>query len=104
MKYMLHSTFDESIPNVIKNRRDKMGFPVPLKEFFTTSLNKFMKDVLSNSIDKKRPYLRTINPEDFVHNTGRYSRKAWALLSLELWQRSFHDRQSDFKMLLNHTI
>ena len=30
----------------------------------------------------------------------RFGRKVWGLLSLELWQRAFHDREHEFKRLL----
>ena len=36
-----------------------------------------------------------------VDKTSRYSRKIWGLLSLELWQQRFHDRQQEFRNLLN---
>ena len=29
-----------------------------------------------------------------------YGRKIWGLLSLELWQRSFHDRGEEFRGML----
>ncbi len=31
---------------------------------------------------------------------ARFGRKIWGLLSLELWQQRFHDREHDFKRLL----
>ena len=30
-----------------------------------------------------------------------FARKLWGLLSLELWQRAFHDREAQFKGLLS---
>jgi len=30
----------------------------------------------------------------------RFGRKLWGLLSLELWQRAFHDRAAHFKQLI----
>ncbi len=31
----------------------------------------------------------------------QFGRKAWGLLSLELWQRAFHDRERDFRKMLD---
>jgi asparagine synthase (glutamine-hydrolysing) len=32
-----------------------------------------------------------------IESEGRFGRKVWGLLSLELWQRSFHDRAHQFR-------
>ena len=84
------------IPNSIIYRK-KMGFPVPLKEWFAKDLNSFVKDVFSDMTNKSRPYF---NPNEILKNFGneaRFSRKIWGLLSLELWHNQFHDNQSKFK-------
>ena len=31
----------------------------------------------------------------------RFSRKTWGLLSLELWQQTFHDRAADYRRMLD---
>ena len=35
-----------------------------------------------------------------MHSEERFGRKSWGLLSLELWQRAFHDRGREFRRLL----
>ena len=35
-----------------------------------------------------------------LEKENRFGRKTWGLLSLELWQRLFHDREHEFKNLL----
>ena len=37
---------------------------------------------------------------DGLDGEQRFGRKLWGLLSLELWQRAFHDREAEFKKLL----
>ena len=32
--------------------------------------------------------------------SGQFSRKTWALLSLELWQQEFHDKAAEYRALL----
>ena len=100
MKNLLKSVFNDSIPKDILSRRDKMGFPVPLKEWFNSSLKDFANDNFSNMSLKKRPYL---NSNVILKNMGKeakFSRKTWGLLSLELWYQEFHDQFHKYKKLL----
>jgi asparagine synthase (glutamine-hydrolysing) len=97
MKYLLKQVFSNDLPSEILNRRDKMGFPVPLKEWFSHELKDFVMDIFQTMITKKRPY---INSDAVMSNFGqaaRFSRKSWGLLSLELWHQQFHDKASDWK-------
>ena len=66
----------------------------------TFNVSGFVQDVFANMKSKDRAY---INPEAVLANfadTGRFSRKTWALLSLELWQQEFHDKASEYRALL----
>ena len=78
MKYLLKNVFAKNLPNEIVNRRDKMGFPVPLKEWFSNDLNHFVNDVFSDMSSKHRPLF---NSKEILNNFGneaRFSRKIWA--------------------------
>lgn len=102
MKHLLKTTFASSIPSSIRNRRDKMGFPVPLKEWFGGSLKEFAFDILGNSKARSRPFLNA--ESDFykkLETNGQFSRKLWALLSLEVWYLNFHDKHAQYKKLLS---
>lgn len=99
MKYLLKQVFKSEIPEVILNRRDKMGFPVPLKEWFDKELKDFLKDILTSMASNKRPF---INSEELLKNLGKealYSRKTWGLISLELWYQQFHDKGAEWKKM-----
>jgi asparagine synthase (glutamine-hydrolysing) len=101
MKHLLKQVFSEEIPAEILNRRDKMGFPVPLKEWFDGELKDFSLEILTNMAKNNRPF---INSEVLLKNLGkeeRFSRKTWGLISLELWYQQFHDKQKDFKDMVN---
>jgi asparagine synthase (glutamine-hydrolysing) len=39
-----------------------------------------------------------------IDREPRFGRKIWGLLSLELWQQEFHDRESQFKNLLSDAV
>ena len=102
MKHLLKQVFSPEIPNEILNRRDKMGFPVPLKEWFDHDLKEFALDTFSTMAAKHRPY---INSKAVMSNLGheaRFSRKTWGLLSLELWHEQFHDKATEWLQQVKH--
>ena len=97
MKHLLKRVFEEEIPSEIRNRRDKMGFPVPLKEWFAHELKDFAMDTFGSMAAKHRPY---INSHAVLKNFGQeaqFSRKTWGLLSLELWHQQFHDQVAEWR-------
>lgn len=101
MKYLLKEVFAKNIPSEILKRRDKMGFPVPLKEWFEGDLKDFAMDIFRTMASKHRPY---INSDAVLKNFGteaRFSRKTWGLLSLELWHQQFHDKAAEWKRKAN---
>ena len=95
MKYLLKKTFENKIPKAISQRRDKMGFPVPLKQWFSKELKDFSNDILQKMESSNREYIQ----KDFRKNLSddNYSRSTWALISLECWYQQFHDKSNDIK-------
>jgi asparagine synthase (glutamine-hydrolysing) len=100
MKHLLRSAFAEVLPRQILERRDKMGFPVPLKEWFAGDLKDWLGDTFRSSRALHRDFVNVPAVLANVEKTGRFSRKLWGLLNLELWQQRFHDRQSEFRAML----
>jgi asparagine synthase (glutamine-hydrolysing) len=100
MKHLLKTVFVNDLPPQIVNRRDKMGFPVPLKEWFGNELRGFVTDIFSGMEANPRPYINAKAVRANFGREGRFSRKAWGLLSLELWHQRFHDRAHEFRALL----
>ena len=49
---------------------------------------------------KQREFLNTGEILKNFGDEAQFSRKTWALLSLELWQQEFHDKASEYKALL----
>jgi len=94
LKRLLKNTFSSSIPSSIKNRKDKMGFPVPLNKWLKDGgvARDFISDVLGSKKARSRDYLDSSFSIDSVLGTDSiYGRNLWALLSLELWQNKFVD-------------
>lgn len=100
MKHLLKDYSRPYLPEAVMNRRDKMGFPVPLKEWFSGPLRDFTQDIFNSRTAKARPYF---NNEAILKNFdkgGQFSRKTWGLLSLEIWQQLFHDRSTEYRRMV----
>jgi asparagine synthase (glutamine-hydrolysing) len=100
LKHMLLNTYKNVLPSKIYERRDKMGFPVPLKEWFKTDLKDFVHDVFRNQNTLSRDL---VNIKPFLDNfekTGQFSRKFWVMFSLELWHQTFHDKAQDYRNMI----
>lgn len=101
MKHLLRLAFGDILPDQLMQRRDKMGFPVPLKEWFSGELSGMVQDVFRSEAARTRPFMNSDKVLGNVGSTGRYSRKLWGLLSLELWHQMFHDRAAEWKAMAN---
>jgi len=100
MKQVLKTFAAPHLPAEVLNRRDKMGFPVPLKEWFSGPLRDFVQDVFSNQAAKSRPFLNNAAILKNFDRGGQFSRKTWGLLSLEIWHQLFHDRAAQYRRML----
>jgi asparagine synthase (glutamine-hydrolysing) len=98
LKHLLKRTFAGDLPDVVVDRRDKMGFPVPLKEWFDGELKEFVMDVVHTTVSRRRPYVDVRALLSSFNTGSRFSRRIWCLLSLELWHQQFHDRAADWRM------
>ena len=100
MKHLLKTVFAQDLPAAIVNRRDKMGFPVPLKEWFQDELKGYVTDIFREMAARHRPYINSnVVLKNFGHEAP-FSRKIWGLMSLELWYQQFHDRGAHYRGLL----
>ena len=84
--------FNDSVPKSILLRRDKMGFPVPLAEWARTSLKPEIYGTLESLRDRDLDFINGDYLEQVLQSGLKFSRGLWALLSVELWMQSFHDR------------
>ncbi len=101
MKFLLKEIYSKNIPEVIANRRDKMGFPVPLSFWLEEQLKDFLNDTFSTARKKYRDTFSDKAFENYNFKQESFSRKTWGLLSLELWYQNFHDRSAWFKKLID---
>ncbi|KTD61992.1 asparagine synthase (glutamine-hydrolyzing) [Legionella spiritensis] len=102
MKHMLKQTFANLLPTQIVNRKDKMGFPVPLNEWIRGDLKEFVYDILHTGLARKDSFIDYRRIIDTIEDTGKFSRKVWGFLCYEMWQQVFHDQAQHYRNLLNH--
>jgi asparagine synthase (glutamine-hydrolysing) len=88
------------LPEVIINRKNKMGFPVPLNEWTRNELKDFINDLFAVQRLKHRPYFNTDAILNGLDNETKFGRKIWGLLSLEIWYQEFIDNHYTFKQML----
>lgn len=97
MKHVLKNSMKSHLPDAIVNRKDKMGFPVPLTDWMQNEIKDFVMDVFSSQNALNRPYINNKQVLQELSNETKFGRKIWGLLCLELWQTQFHDQQKRFK-------
>ncbi|RMH08939.1 MAG: asparagine synthase (glutamine-hydrolyzing) [Nitrospirae bacterium] len=93
-KYLLKATLRHVIPDDILDR-PKMGFCVPLAQWFRQDLRELAFDVLLSSRARQRGYFAAKEVErllmDHCHAGRDHGMRLWDLLVLELWHRLFLD-------------
>jgi asparagine synthase (glutamine-hydrolysing) len=100
LKHALKEAMREVLPTAIVDRRDKMGFPVPLGEWIDGELGDFVLSAFSGENARNRPYLAAdFDVCELIAREGAFSRNLWGLLCLELWQQTFHDKASEWSSL-----
>ncbi|RLI48155.1 MAG: asparagine synthase (glutamine-hydrolyzing), partial [Candidatus Thorarchaeota archaeon] len=91
MKYLLKKAVKNFVPKEILNRKDKMGFPVPLNKWFRKELKNFILDVLTDRKTIERGIFKRRAIEDILNKQTKFGRVIWGILCLELWFRKFID-------------
>jgi asparagine synthase (glutamine-hydrolysing) len=94
-KYILKRALSRKIPKEIRNRK-KTGFPVPYESWLRNDLKDVVWSVLTDHRTVERGYFRKDAVEALLHansNGSNYSKEIFSLLSFELWQRTFLERE-----------
>lgn len=99
LKQSLVNALGDELPEEIRHRKDKMGFPVPLDEWLRGELKGFAQDVFQTQRARGRPFFRSDRILEGVGSEPRFGRKLWGLLSLELWWQTFVDEAGAYKRL-----
>lgn len=90
-KYLFRKAIKSVIPPAIFNRKDKMGFPVPLHLWFRDSVGQFTREVLLDRAATQRGIFDSANLEAAINQEKSFSRIVWGALCIELWFKTFID-------------
>ena len=94
-KHILKKTMSQRIPQAILNRK-KTGFPVPYESWLRNDLKDLVWGVLTDRETINRGYFSKDAVERLLLANSKgsnYSKEIFSLLSLELWQRAFLERE-----------
>ena len=95
-KFILKNALSQRIPHEIRDRK-KAGFPVPYESWLRNDLKETVWDVLTDRKTINRGYFSKDAIEQLLQanaNGHDYSKEIFSLLSLELWQRTFLEREN----------
>lgn len=92
-KHLFRKAIASTVPREILERKDKMGFPVPIYEWFSGELRPFVEDILLGETSRSRGIFDMAAVEHAVTAERPFGRTVWGLLSLELWFRRFFDKR-----------
>jgi asparagine synthase (glutamine-hydrolysing) len=94
MKYTLLKSLGDYLPDSIRNRKDKMGFPVPLHLWAKNEAKEFIADTLLSQKSRERGIFKTQELESIISNERPFGRQLWGILNLEMWFQTFIDNSS----------
>ena len=95
MKYLLKKSLAKYVPAEILRRR-KEGFPNPSVTWLADDLKDVVSDILLDSKSISRGYFKRKAVEELIERNSRsrsYTAEIFSLVVLELWHRTFVDRQ-----------
>jgi len=90
-KYLLRKVIKDVVPQNILDRKDKMGFPIPINEWFAGPLKDFIHDILSTQKARERGIFTEQGLTELLKPQQQYGRALWGALNLELWLQTFID-------------
>ena len=94
-KALLKKAVMGSVPDAILQRKDKMGFPVPLGEWMEGGVVRdFVNDVLLSQASLERGLYKREALEQITSRQGVGGRRFWGALCLELWHQAYVDKSA----------
>jgi asparagine synthase (glutamine-hydrolysing) len=91
LKHILKRAIRGLLPESVMERKDKMGFPVPLHLWARGRSREFFTDILLSQRCRERGLFDLGQVEKLLSSEAAFGRQLWGLLNLELWYRTFID-------------
>lgn len=93
-KIIFKDAVNDILPEMIKNRKDKIGFGTPVDEFFRKEkIEKYCREIIYSDSFKNRPYWQWNKVEKMFssHIAGErnFGKDIWKWVNVELWLRTF---------------
>ena len=95
-KHLLREAFKDIIPETTRNRK-KLGFPTPIRDWFTKDKQDIYDTILKNSYIKEHmntSYIQNLISDHIEKRTDN-ARKIYLLLMLALWYNTFILKQNN---------
>ena len=91
-KALLKRAVSDIVPPSILQRKDKMGFPVPLKEWMEGGVvREFVSDTLLSQSSRERGLYQPNALANISNSQGVGGRQLWGALNLEMWFQTYID-------------
>jgi asparagine synthase (glutamine-hydrolysing) len=91
-KYIFRKIVENIVPEEVFSRKDKMGFPVPLNEWYgQPAVREFINDTLLGQRARERGWINPQGLEKNLSGEPNFSRGIWGMLCLELWMQAYFD-------------
>ena len=94
-KHILRESLKGILPEPVRTRKDKKGFPTPASIWFRTSQKNYLNSIIKSKEFKDRDIfnINYVNQLFDEHQQGRdHTFKLWFILNTEIWFREFIDR------------
>jgi asparagine synthase (glutamine-hydrolysing) len=92
-KYIFKRAMKDVLPASVLGRKDKMGFPVPLREWLVAGpVRDFVHDVLFSRACVDRGLFDRSQLDRLIAGDSGFARELWGALCLELWHQRFIDK------------
>ena len=91
IKYILREALKGIIPEEIRCRKHKVGFPVPFSQWMRGPLKNFAKNLLLSKRSIDRGIFRPEAVKRAIDNSSTFDRELWGIMCLETWFRVMID-------------
>jgi len=86
-KYIIHKVAEGIVPKEIVERKEKIGFVVPINHWFANSLKAWKAEIIDNLHKRNCKFINT----ETTNGRGEFDRKLYHMIGIELWHRQFVD-------------